>query len=197
MEVYSFALPVNNIAKLDFHLKSLFNYVRSLTYHSENVVLDVACSRVINVGEIQLLEQAIVNFGDNSVQDNHVYIPQVIPTTLVSNTDYQTLFMWPYNGTLVENKLIEVGCHSYMSEKQQDEYLDSNFTYSLRVTDLTNSNILAEQTFSNSYLFYNSLYLNSNLLPGVTSTFELQCKKDNETFGSNVYISSLQFAYQV
>lgn len=197
MEVYSFSTRISNISKLDYLLKSTFGFVNSVTFHSQNIVLDIVCTRQLNTSELQLLEETIQNFDDSSVLDNHVYIPQVIPTTLIASANYETLFTWLYNGTMNENKLVEVGFHSYMSELQQDDYLSSNFTYSMKVHDISNSNILAEQTFSNAYLDYNKLYINSNLLPATNSTLQLLCKKDSETSGSNVYISSLQFAYQV
>lgn len=197
MEIYSFSIKITNISKLDNLLKSTFSFVQSVTFHSQNIVLDVACTRQLTTSEIQLLEEAITSFDDTAILDNHTYIPQVIPLTQVSTNNYEPLFTWLYNGTSVENKLIEVGFHSYMSELQQDDYLSSNFTYSMKVHDISNSNILAEQTFSNAYLDYNKLYINSNLLPATNSTLQLQCKKDSETSGSNVYISSLQFAYQV
>lgn len=188
-------MQVDNIGKLDYYLQSLYNYIKSITYFEENVVLDIVTSKQLSQEEIQALETSILNFDDTVSQENHIYLPQIINPINITESSYQTLFKWMYNGTIVENRLSEVGFHTYLIEQTPDESVNnSNFTYSMKVYDSNNNVTLGEVTYSNNVNQYYELYLDTTLLPSTKSTFELQCKKNTEA-GSNVHLSSLQLIY--
>lgn len=193
MQTYSFPIHVPSVPKLDYHLKSAFPFVSALTYYSENTVLDVICNKALSSAELKSLEDVLLDFSDDGELQNYIYLPQVISPITLTDTEYSTLFTWIYNGTLVEKKLAEVGFTSQMTESTPNESQDQNFNYQIRL--INNATTLAEQTFSNTTLDYNKLIINQSNLPGTTSTFQFQCRK-NPYAGSNITISSLQFVYQ-
>lgn len=138
-----------------------------------------------------------INF-EGMIYQNNVAFPRepLIQTFNKINTnkkDYTVLLSW-INDLSFSNirNLKSVSTKSYLVPSYKDDTLNSNFNYSLRVYDLTNNRVLAEESFSNQTPLLVNLTL-SNLSPNTITELELQGKVG--VVGSNLCVENLLLKY--
>lgn len=138
-----------------------------------------------------------INFQGMIYQNNTVFPREPLVHTfkkiITKNKDYTVLLSW-VNDLSFSNirNTKSIMTKASILPGYKDDTSSSNFNYSLRIYDVTNNHILAENTFSNQNPSLVQLTL-SNLSRNTLSELELQGKLGS--VGSNLCIENMMFKY--
>ena len=132
--------------------------------------------------------------ASNVLASNIVYSAepsmQVTPILTTSNNVYTTIYKWIYNQS--NRNMTSVNVSSYMSPNCNQELTNSNFTYSVRVMDVTANLLLGSNTFSNNNPYINVIQT-TNTARSPYHLLEVQVKKGS--LGQNVACETMCINY--
>lgn len=156
---------------------------------SENLV------NIVREGdEVHINFDATLSAGDqitlNNLVSSHIPIDTDILENIINidvrdkfdNEYYERIAMFVYKGSYTLGDIKRISFVGYKDSKLDD--------YKMRIYDLTNANILAEETFTNDEEQINEITSFSNM-PATESIIEIQCKRSNNR-KKNYYIDTLQ-----
>jgi hypothetical protein len=138
-----------------------------------------------------------INFDGMIYQNNTVYprepLVQMFNKCHTNNKEYTVLLSWMNDLSFSNMRSVKkVSAKSYVLPGYKDNLASSNTNYSLRVYDLTNRRVLAEETYSNLSPALNTMTL-SNL--SLTTLTELELQGKVGAVGSNLVIENMLLQY--
>jgi hypothetical protein len=168
--------------------------ITGIIYDSKDYELTINISSNLDSYGYSLLENSIVNYSlSNTTISKIIYEPELITTgkILEDSICYKTVKTWIYPGSDYRN-LGKIDLSCYLKENYINEYMNSNYSYSVRLMDVTNNLILGEGIYKNHIELDNS-FLITNLNKN-KAFLELQLQKKCE-LGNYIELNSIIFNY--
>jgi hypothetical protein len=168
--------------------------INNINYHYDDYELILNLSSNLDTSGFSLLQDCIKNYSLSNVSIvKKIYKPEtIIINRIIENSImFKTIKSWTCPGFNIR-KLDNIEFKSFLKENYKNEYLNNNFSYSVRIFDITNYKVLGSGTYYNNIETENKFILTN--ISNNKANLELQLQK-NTSAGKYIELNSLTFNY--